>query len=154
MVSTNGLPLLLREGLEVALVPPRLKGPRSFVVDSCAEGKGGALVSFEGIRTIGDASQIVGKTVLVRKSDLPADFELHDSRSVVGREVEDVRLGSIGTVVDVIHGPAQDVWVVNGSRGETLIPVVEAIVRSWEAGMPIVVDLPRGLVEEGVKACD
>ena len=154
MVPTNGLPLLLREGLEVALVPPRLKGPRSLWVDSCSERGGGALVSFGGIQTLGDASQIVGKTVLVRKRDLPDDFELHDSRSVVGREVVDMRLGPIGTVVDVMRGPAQDVWVVDGACGETLIPVVDAIVRSWEEGGPLVVDLPRGLAEEGSEACD
>ena len=152
MVSTDGLPLLLREGLEVWPVPPRLKGPRSLLVGSCAEGRGGALVSFGGIGSIGDASRIVGKTLLARMGDLSDDFELHDARSVKGRTVEDVSLGPIGSIVDVMRGPAQDVWVVDGPRGEILVPVVDAIVRSWDADKPIVVDLPPGLAEEGSKA--
>ena len=148
MVSTDGLPLLLREGLNVVLVPPELKGPRSHVVSECGQIRGGQLVSFAGITTLGLASKLVGKTVLAKLADLPADFELHDAQAVVGREVQDIRLGTLGTVCDVIHGPAQDVWVVRGARAEVLIPVVDALVKEWHADSPIVVDLPPGLVEE------
>ena len=148
MVPTNGLPLLLREGLEVTLVPPELKGPRSYVVGSCCHERGGQLVSLCGVSTLGQASMLVGKTVLARVADLPADFELHDAKSMVGREVRDVRLGALGTVRDVMRGPAQDVWVVRGPRGEILIPVVDAFVKQWSADAGVVVDLPSGLVEE------
>ena len=147
MVPTNDLPLL-REGLNVALVPPELKGPRSHVVRRCDQTRGGSLVSFDGITTLGQAAKLVGKTVLAKVADLPADFELHDTQSMLGREVQDVRLGLLGTVCDVMHGPAQDIWVVRGGRGEVLIPVVDALVKEWSADAPIVVDLPPGLVEE------
>lgn len=148
MVPTDGLPFLLHEGLEVALVPPPLKGPRSFTVSSCSDGEGGQLVRFAGVQSLGQAAKMVGKTVLVRTKDLSRDFGLYDVRALMGREVHDASKGLLGTICEVLRGPANDVWVVRGARGEVLIPAVEPLVVSWEADAPIEVDLPRGLVSE------
>ncbi len=148
MVPTHGLPLLLQAGLEVVPVPPALKGPRSLVVASCDDGRSGQLVSFEGVSTLGAAAELEGKTLLARTDDLPRDYALHDVDALVGREVADETHGLLGSIREVMRGPANDVWVVVGDKGEVLIPAVEPIVRSWDKDAAIVVDLPRGLVEE------
>ncbi len=148
MVPTDGLPFLLHEGLEVTLVPPLLKGPRSFTVTSCSNGQGGQLVGFAGVQSLGQAAKLLGKTVLVRTKDLPRDFGLHDASALMGREVHDASLGSLGTICEVLRGPANDVWVVRGAHGEVLIPAVEPLVVSWEVDALVEVDLPRGLVSE------
>ena len=48
---------------------------------------------------------------------------------LMGREVVDERFGSLGTIVEIMSTPANDVWVVEGDRyGEVLIPVIEQVV--------------------------
>lgn len=147
VVPAHGLPLLLRQGLEVVVVPPRLKGPRRFVVRRCTDSATGQLVALAGIDSLQQASALVGRTILAREADLPKDYALHDVDALLGREVTDVRLGVLGSIEEVMRGPAQDVWVVRGPYGEVLVPVVDEVVLSHE-GDPIEVDLPGGLVGE------
>lgn len=129
------------------MVPPALKGPRSYVVRACSEGEPAQLVSFEGLRTLGAADKIVGKTLLASVDDLPDDLAALDRQSLLGRSVHDVRFGRLGLIEEIMVGPTQDVWVVRGEAGEVLIPAVEAIVRELPEEGDIVVELPRGLVE-------
>lgn len=146
VVPTHGLPLLLHDGLEVVLVPPELKGPRSFCVRSCSDDSRGQLVLFDGVDSLSQASKMVGKTVLARVRDLPEDYSLHDVDMLMDREVTDVHMGSLGAIREVMRGPANDVWVVRGAYGEVLVPAVEPLVREWASEGPIVVELPSGLV--------
>ncbi len=147
-MPTHDLPLLLREGLEVFVVPPALRGPRSFVIGSCVDASGGQRIALDGISGIDSASKIVGKELLVRTCDLPRDFMLHDGASVIGCKVIDDRCGDIGRVVAVVRGPAQDIWQVEGDRCEVLVPAVEELVTSMDEDT-IRVSLPVGLVELG-----
>lgn len=149
-VPAHGLPLLLRKGLRVVIVPPRLKGPRELEVVSCSDSSTGQLVRLARIDTIQAASELVGHAVLARIRDLPDDFALHDVPALMGRAIEDVRLGAIGAIEEVMQGPANDVWVVEGPYGEVLVPVVEHVVASVPEAGPIVVSLPNGLVRTDV----
>ena len=54
-VPVHGLPPMLREGLEVFVVPPALKGPRSLMVREADLGRSGQLVALEGVSGIGEA---------------------------------------------------------------------------------------------------
>lgn len=141
--------------MRVVPVPPRLTGPRELVVATCSQHGSGQLVSFEGVNDIGHAAELVGCSVLARAADLPRDFFWHDVRALLGREVQDVRLGLLGCIEEVMRGPANDVWVIRGPYGEVLVPVVDAIIRefgdarSGQVTTPIVVATPRGLVDEG-----
>ncbi|MDO4797262.1 MAG: 16S rRNA processing protein RimM [Coriobacteriales bacterium] len=153
VVPARGLPLLLREGLRVVVVPPRLKGPREFEVLRCSDSANGQLVSLAGVTTIQAASGLVGRTVLARVADLPEDLCLHDVESLLGRSVCDERLGELGTIAEVMRGPANDVWVVTGRYGEVLVPVVAHVVSHVAPdASPIDVSLPGGLVETDVEA--
>lgn len=147
-VPVHGLPLLVREGLEVFVVPPHLKGPRSFVVaEAESDGRWGQLVSLRGVGTLDAAERLVGRTLLARVADLPDDLALHDAEALSGREVHDVAMGPLGTLDEVMMGPANDVWVVHGPLGEVLVPVTPQVVLEVPAQGAIEVALPAGLLE-------
>lgn len=149
-VSVHGLPSLVRAGLEVAVVPPELTGPRWRTVTSCSgDDREGRLVALSGVGDIASAEALVDRYLLARRSDLPADLELHDPRALLGREVRDGRLGVVGRIVEVMQGPANDVWVVRGPEGETLLPVVDEVVDGVPDGGPIPVRVPAGLEPQG-----
>ena len=150
-VPVHGLPSLVREGLEVAVVPPALRGSRWHVVAACAaDGRHGSLVALDGVRDLDAAESLVGRFLLARVSDLPDDLSLHDAGRLVGRTVRDAETGDEGVIDEVMTGPANDVWVVRGERGELLLPVIEQVVSSVPETGAIEVSVPAGLVWEEV----
>ena len=145
-VAVYGLPSLVREGLEVFVVPPALKGPRHHVVTSCSsDDRSGCLVGLSGVGDLRAAEGLVGKTLLAREADLPDDLSLHDAARLVGRMVEVSPTGDTGTIEEVMRGPANDVWVVRGARGEILLPVIDDVVSAVPESGPIPVRVPAGL---------
>ena len=146
VVSTGGLPALVYEGLEVAVVPPALKEPRTRRVLRCRDAEDAQVVLLEGCSSIDDAEALRGRFLLAKRSDLPEDLAFADAPRLVGREVEDPVLGTVGTIEDVMFGPTQATWVVSGPYGEVLIPAVEEIVGTVAESGPISVTLPAGLV--------
>lgn len=146
-VAADGLPLLLRPDLPVCVVPPPLKGPRWHDVVDVDTRPAGQLVSLSGVCDKRSAEDLVGRFLLAPSSELPSDLSLHDASDLVGREVVDVDLGSLGCIAEVMLGPANDAWVIEGPFGEILIPVVEQVVERVPAEGPIRVKVPEGTVE-------
>ena len=144
-VPAGGLPPVLSAGLRVAVVPPALKGKRWHKVVDVETSPAGQLVALSGIRSLGDASELTGKYLIAVEDDLPDDLELHDPQQLCGREVVDGRLGLLGTIDEVMVGPANDVWVVQGDLGETLVPVVEEMLDGVDEDGTIYVNIPVGL---------
>jgi len=111
------------------------------------------VVSFEQIPTRNDAEALVGATLVaaVPDDERPADKAEYYDRHLVGLTA---CLGDgtpVGTVVDVLHGPAQDVLVVRTAMGERLVPFVTALVPGvdLEAGRLTIADVPGLLEDEG-----
>lgn len=151
-VPVRGLPPLVRAGLEVACVPPQLGERRWRRIASVTDGgRAGQLVSLEGASSIADAEKLVGRTLLARVSDLPHDLALHDVERLMGREVCDERLGELGSIVEVMCGPANDVWVIEGPLGELLLPVYDAVVSEVPDEGPIPVRAPEGIEGGGTQ---
>lgn len=147
--AAGDLPFALYEGLEVCVVPPSLYGPRELTVECIDESSDNIfLVQFEGIDSIDDAEQIVGRYLLAKTDDLdPYDYEQYEE---IGRSVIDERYGALGEIVEIIFTPANDVWVVNGAHGEVLIPVIEDVVLDIpeDVNESIRTRVMDGLVEE------
>ena len=139
-VDVNGLGTYLRPGMWVWAVPPRLKGPRSFVVGRVRGNGHGWLVSLVGVDSIAHASRLVGRTLLVA-------VELHDARELVGRQVRDLLLGEIGHISEVTLGVANDAWTIEGETGTFVIPVVGEYVLGINNEGELVVNLPDGVRE-------
>lgn len=145
-VPVHGLPPLVHEGLEVAVVPPELRGDRWHRILSCAsDGRAGSLVALSGVDDLSAAERLVGRTLLARVADLPADLARHDPDRLLGREVRDEKSGEPARIAEVMTGPANDVWVLRGARGELLLPVVDEVVPDVPEDGPIPVRVPAGL---------
>ena len=154
-VAVSGLPPVLYEGLEVCVVPPARTGSRWHELTSVETSSSGQLVALSGVAGLGSAKELAGKWLVVAEDDLPEEFFAHDAQGLCGRQVTDERLGELGRITDVMFGPVNDVWVVEGERGETLIPVVDAIVVSVPREGAVRVSCPVGLVpgDEGEALC-
>ncbi|MDO5107082.1 MAG: 16S rRNA-processing protein [Coriobacteriaceae bacterium] len=145
--SVHGLPPLLAGGMEVALVPPALKTSRYHTVARAdAQGGPAQLVAFEDVASLSEAAELVGRTVLARLDDLPATVALMDREALVGTCVRDRTLGLLGTITEVMAGPAQDVYVLDRGGAEVLVPVLpEFVVGRGDDGC-VLLDLPEGAV--------
>ena len=126
--GASGLPVLLYEGLEVALVPPALEVP-----------------------DLGVAELVVGCRCLVREAEvdlslIEADDDLHDWE---GWRVEDVRAGFVGEVAALDDRAMQPLLVVRRDDGrETLVPLVDAFVEAVdEDARAIRLSCPEGLLD-------
>ena len=60
---------------------------------------------------------------------------------------------SLGRVREVLHNAANDVWVVQGDRGEVLVPAVREVVASVDvAGGHVVIRDGLGLLGDAEEA--
>lgn len=149
-VPVHSLPSLIAEGMTVVPVPPALKGSRKFSVISVeSDDREGSLVTFEGVATISDAEELVGKTLLVEEDCLPENFSLVNASLLIGREVIDVEHGSLGEITEVLVGPTQNVWVIDGSFGQVMTPAVDEFIVEAPVEGPITVSIPQGLLRLG-----
>lgn len=145
--SVHGLPPLLTEGMEVALVPPALKTPRFLAVSRAGASDGTSqLVSFGGIATRSAAKGLVGKMVLARADELPDAIGTLDGDALVGRRVEDLALGYLGIIGEVLAGREQDVFVLDDAGRRRLVPVRSEFLKGRSAEGSIILDLPEGSV--------
>lgn len=149
-VPVHSLPSLIAERMTVVPVPPALKGARKFSVISVeSDDREGSLVTFEGVATISDAEELVGKTLLVEEDCLPENFALVNASLLVGREVRDTEHGSLGEITEVLVGPTQNVWVIDGSFGQVMMPAVDEFIVEAPVEGPITVSIPQGLLRLG-----
>ena len=149
-VPVHSLPSLIAEGMIVVPVPPALKGPRKFSVISVeSDDREGSLVTFEDVITISDAEELVGKTLLVEEDCLPENFGLVNASLLVGREVRDTEHGSLGEITEVLVRPTQNVWVIEGSYGQIMMPAVDEFIHEAPVEGPITVSIPQGLLRLG-----
>lgn len=145
--SVHGLPPLLTEGMEVALVPPALRTPRFLTVARAAGSDGvSQLVSFEGVDTLSAAKELVGKTILAREDDLPDEVEVFGKDALIGTRVEDLTLGYLGVVEAVLAGSEQDVFVLRDTDCELLVPVRDEFFEGYSDEGSIILDLPEGSI--------
>jgi len=115
--------------------------------------QGRPVVALEGVQTMNDAEALAGAELWLPASTMPplpaGTFYRHD---LVGCEVRDLSDAVVGRVTDV-HGPIErSHLVVEGQRGEVLIPLVDHIcVRVDPVARVIVVNPPEGLLEANLK---
>lgn len=130
--AASGLPLLLEEGLKLALVPPVLDAPRRVRVKALSfQGEDEAVVFFDEVADAGTAEMLVGCHCLARRDDV--DLSALESPeglpSWVGWQVFDEREGYVGTVCAVEDRPLQPLLHVERTDGRTtLVPLAEEFV--------------------------
>ncbi len=110
----------------------------------------GVRIKLAGIDDRTSAEAFVGQILFVEEKDRirtpKGTWFVHD---VIGARVIDEQRGDIGFVSEILKLPAHDVYAVNGSGKEILIPAVkEFIVRVDVAKKTVTVRLIEGMLEE------
>lgn len=108
------------------------------------------LVRFEEVRDLGEAESLRGRLLLVRAEDappLPADhYWVHE---LVGLEVLTETGRTLGRIREVLHNPANDVWLVERDGGEVLIPALRDVIAEVDpTAQRVVIREVPGLLEE------
>ncbi len=115
--TIDGLPFVLREGMEVHLTPPPLDGIRASRVAWVREMGDGWAVKFEDSNSPAAAFDLVGRLCLVSEEHLE-DVEFPpDLQSMCGFIVVDRKYGELGMVVEVLDNPEQATLVVSTKEG-------------------------------------
>jgi 16S rRNA processing protein RimM len=91
----------------------------------------GVRLKLTGVDDRTTAERLVGMLLMVdenQKVRVPrGTWFVHD---IIGMDVVDEEGNQIGIVHDVLHMPAQDVYVIKGERGEMMIPAVKEFILS------------------------
>lgn len=111
------------------------------------------VIGIQGVETMSDAETLAGHELRVpvdRLAALPTGtFYRHD---LIGCRVETRDGRSIGLVRDVEGTMTGSRLVVDGARGEVLIPLVPQICTAVDpAGKRIVIDPPAGLIDANAR---
>lgn len=87
-------------------------------------------VHLRDIDSIDGAKPLAGRSLLMKSSDVDAELFVDREKvpSEIGYEVHSAEWGFIGVINEVIVTRANDVWVVDGTYGEVLLPVIESVV--------------------------
>ena len=98
------------------------------------------ILRLKGIERIEEAEPLIGKEILIEKEAL---LKLGEGEyywvDILGMKVETQEGKRIGKVREIFPTGAHDVYVVEGKRGEILLPATEEVVQS--------IDLKRGVMK-------
>jgi 16S rRNA processing protein RimM len=110
----------------------------------------GALVEVEEIESREAAAALRGAVLYVTPEErVPLEADEYYNEDLLGCTVIDVRLGPIGTVVDVYDLEYQHLLALRGPTGRTiLVPFRKVFVTAVDVVAKVIrVDLPRGWLE-------
>jgi len=127
-------------------------GPRALTVASARMQSGRPVIGFEGLSHVDEVETLAGAELRVPEQDLqplgPGHYYEHQ---LVGCRVETLRGEQVGVVSRVEGGAGGSRLIVDGRRGEVLIPLAADICVDVDiAARTIRVDPPEGLLELNV----
>jgi len=114
----------LQPGGDVYLLAERRR------IERVREDRGQVLVRLEGLGQRGDVEEMRGALLEVAEEDLMRDPDEHFVYELVGLEVVTDEGRSLGHVSEVLSTGANDVYVVKGPSGETLVPAISSVVQA------------------------
>lgn len=120
-----------------------------IAIDAVRPHREGLLVTIRGVVDRTGAERLRDAHIAVPRADLvPLSGDSFYVFEIIGLRVRTEDGRHLGTVDEVMRGPANDVYVVRGAGREILIPAIRQIVRVVDrrAG-EILVTLPAGLEE-------
>ena len=106
-------------------------------------------VKFEGVNSEGDADLIINCDVFLPLSHLPIltgnKFYYHE---VINFLIVDEIFGELGKISNIKENNSQDLFVINNTKGEVLIPIHdEFIIKVDRVKSEILVKTPDGLID-------
>lgn len=93
------------------------------------------ILRLKGIGKIEEVQPLIGKEIFVKKEALP-DLPRGEYywMEILGMEVQTEKGKKIGKVKEILRTGANDVYVVEGGRGEILLPATEEVIQSVDPG--------------------
>jgi len=93
--------------------------------------KGKIIIKLDQIDTLAEAQKLKGKPIEIHHSQL---YTLPEGQyyhfQLIGLEVWTTQDELLGKVAEILPGTSNDNYIVNGARGEILIPAIEDVVKS------------------------
>jgi len=129
----------------------QLEDGRVLAVRSNRPNRGRLLVTFDGLPDRTAVEPLAGSYLFVERADVPEpppdSFWPHD---LEGCEVVTEAGRSLGTITEIVHGEANDIWVARDDWRETLVPALKDVIVSVDvAGRRVVIREVPGLTDEG-----
>jgi 16S rRNA processing protein RimM len=123
-------------------------GERTLTVRTMRTHRDRTIVSFEEVDDRNVAEALTGAELLIEASDArPLDESEYWDHDLIGCKVVTTDGATVGEVIDVLHGGANEVIVVRGPDKEHLVPLVSDIVRRVEPGERVTIEPIPGLLE-------
>ncbi len=124
-------------------------GPRHsrYEVESTRLHKGRVLLLVKGIADRNAAETLRGQMVMVAVEDaIPLEEGAYYYHEVEGLQVVDEEGRPLGVLTEILATGANDVYVIQGARGELLLPAIRGVVLAIEPEEGrVVVKVPTGL---------
>ncbi len=123
-------------------------GEAMYEVEASRSQKGLVLLKLLDVATVEAATELRGRLLSLPESELaPLPEGEYYAYQLVGLDVYEERGERLGRVVGVLPTGSNDVYVVEGDRGELLLPAVDdVIVEVNLAGGRMVVSLMEGML--------
>ena len=130
------------------------RGDDTLTISSARVQNGRPIVGFEGFASIDDVERLAGLELRVPEESLRSLGEgVYYQHQLVGCSVTTGSGERIGEVIRVDGGAGGSVLVVNGARGEVLVPFAQHICVEVDiASRRMVIDPPDGLLDLNEKA--
>lgn len=146
IVNTHGIRgevKLLPQGVEPELLAEcgtLYIGGKPFALAGGRVHKGCLLAKLQGVDDMDAALALKGKTVTVRRSDVPLPEGEYFDEELAGLTVRDAETGEeLGKVAEVLTYPAHKIYAVRGGKDEYLVPAVPAFIAA--------IDVPGGTMD-------
>jgi 16S rRNA processing protein RimM len=126
-----------------------LVGPqrKSYAVKSFRPYQGNWLLHLVGVESRNDAETLRGQEILIEAAQRPRQEGEFYAREVIGLKVRTIAGEELGEVAEILVTGANDVYVVNGPRGEILLPARVEVIKGIDvAAGTMTVELLPGLL--------
>jgi 16S rRNA processing protein RimM len=119
---------------------------KPYEIKSSRPYQGNWLLHLVGVESRDEAEALHGQEILIEVAQRPRQEGEFFAREVIGLKVRTVAGEDLGEVVEILVTGANDVYVVKGDRGETLLPARVEVIKGIdvEAGT-MTVELLQGL---------
>ena len=114
-------------------------------IDSVRWHKGNAIIKLSSIDSVEEAKKLQGQPVEIHHSQLqPLPEGQYYHFQLIGLEVWTTQGELIGKITEILSKTSNDIYIINGARGEILVPAIEDVVK--------LIDTDKGyLIIEAIK---
>jgi len=110
---------------------------RPLEIESCRPHKQHLVVKLATIDSVEDAEKLRGQDLTIPRSELyPLPEGQYYTFQIIGLKVVTTEGKLLGRITEIMTTGSNDVYIVEGKRGEILIPAIEDVVKS--------IDLEKG----------